>query len=195
MLFDLLRGSLTLDTHTFACAIETVDPLRYGLLVVVLAGVSNALGQSVALFAHRVSPRRFLASIALEALLFTLAFTLWALAIWTIASLDAATPTRAMTDVLAALGLAHAPLLLAFFILMPYFGAPIGTLLSIWTLLAAMTATIVLYDLGWMGAAMYAGSGWLLAFLLQRGLGRPLERIGRTIVQRFRARDAQHAHP
>jgi ABC-type multidrug transport system fused ATPase/permease subunit len=193
MLVDLLRGSLTLDTVTFARIFE--QPLTHGLLVVALAALSNTLGQSVALFAHRVSPRRFAASVAVEALLFVGGYALWALAIWALANLSAGTPTQPLLTVLSAIGFAHAPLLLAFLALTPYFGAPLGSLLSVWTLLACVTATAVLYQLPAPQAALYAGSGWLLAYALQRGLGRPLQHVGRRVVQRFRARERTRALP
>jgi hypothetical protein len=178
---DLVLGALALDRGAFE-ALLGAGPQRppVGGWVVFGAGLSIAIGQSVALFAVRVSPRRFGASLLVQALLFAASFLVWALSTWWVARLgfDAFAPWR---DVVVAIGLAHAPQLLGAFALAPYFGQPLGALLSAWTLASAIVATSVTFGLDLRQAALCAAGGWLLSQLLQRTVGRPVVSVGRRI--------------
>jgi len=178
---DLVRGALALDPAAFRALLSPVvaDP-RLGLAVVYLAGLSHALGQSVALFAQRVSPRRFLATLAVQAALYLAAFLLWAVSVWWVARLgfDAARPLR---DVVAVVGLAYAPQLFGALVLAPYLGGPLQTALSVWTLLATLVATAAVFGLTTAQAVACTAGGWLLSQLLQRTLGRPVVRAGRRV--------------
>ncbi len=178
---DLVMGALALDRGAFAALTEPGrDAARIGTGVVFVAGLSLAIGQSVALFAVRVSPRRFAASLLLQAALFVATFFVWALSVGWVAAFgfDAARPLR---DVVAAIGLAHAPQLLAALVLTPYFGAPLQTLLWAWTLVATLVATSVVFDLDLRQALVCAAGGGLLTLLGQRTVGRPLVRAGRRV--------------
>jgi hypothetical protein len=177
----LVIDTLALRSDAFATVLAAGRPgMRLALLVVFFGGLSTALGQSVILFANRVSPRRFLASLLVQAVLFVLAFVLWVAAVWLVAGLLLDRPLP-FAQALTAVGLAHAPLLLGFLVLAPYFGAAIANLLSIWTLLATLLATATAYDLAPGGAALAAGLGWLLSQLAQRTVGRPITRLGRAL--------------
>jgi hypothetical protein len=157
-----------------------VAQLRVGAWVVFAAGLSLAVGQSVALFAVRVSPRRFLASLVVQAVLFAAGFFFWALSVWWVArfGFDAVRPLR---DVVAVIGLAYAPQLFGALILAPYLGVPLQTLLSAWTLLGTVVATSVVFGLGLQDAVLAAGAGWLVTQIGQRTIGRPLVRWGRRV--------------
>lgn len=178
---DLVLGALALDPDAFRTLLASEAARhRFGLAVVVLAGLSLALGQSVALFAERVSPRRFAATLLVQALLFAASFLAWAASTWAVARLafGAALPLR---DVVAAVGLAHAPQLFGAFVLTPYLGTPLHTALSVWTLLAVLVATAVTFGVS-LGQAVVAGAGgWLLTLLLQRTVGAPIVRWGRRL--------------
>jgi hypothetical protein len=179
--FDLVLGALALDRGAFEALLEagTQRP-PVGGWVVFGAGLSIAIGQSVALFAVRVSPRRFGASLLVQALLFTASFLVWASSTWWVGRLGfgAVAPWR---DVVVAIGLAHAPQLLGALVLAPYFGTPLAALLSAWTLASATVATSVALGLDLRQAALCAAGGWLLSQLLQRTVGRPVVRLGRRI--------------
>jgi hypothetical protein len=177
----IVADVLALRHEAFAAALaDGRAGLRLGLLVVFLAGLSVAVGQSVILFAHRVSPRRFAATLLVQALLFLAAFVTWSAAVWFVAGTFFGS-SRPLSLAIAAIGLAYAPQLLSFFVLTPYFGTPIGTVLSVWSLLATLMATAVAFDLAVTEAAAAAGLGWLLAQALQRTVGRPIVRIGRAV--------------
>ncbi|MFO7628427.1 MAG: hypothetical protein R6W06_02705 [Prochlorococcaceae cyanobacterium] len=91
------------------------------------------------LFVNRVTPIRFALSLVVEAILLVVGFLFWALSTWLVARLAFAVPVRPAVVVLA-LGVAHAPQLLAFLGALPYLGVPWLTLLSLWTAIAFVVA-------------------------------------------------------
>ena len=178
---DLVPSALRVQPEAFRELLARPDGgLRGALAIVFLAGLSTALGQSVMLFANRVSPRRFLASLLLQAVLFLAAFVAWTATVWLTAMLLLDRPVGYPT-VVAAIGLAYAPQLLGFLVLAPFLGGPFGIVLSVWTLLATLVATSVAFDLGRSETVVVAFAGWLVAQALLRTIGRPLARFGRWI--------------
>lgn len=178
---DLVPGALRLQAEAFQTLLaQPRFGLRGALLVVFLAGLSSAIGQSVVLFANRVSPRRFAASLLLQAVLFVLTFLLWAATVWAVASgLMSRTPPFAAAA--AAIGLAYAPQLLSFLALAPFLGGPFSVVLSVWTLLSTLLATSVAFDLSRGETLVVAFAGWLASEVLRRTVGRPVVSIGRRI--------------
>jgi hypothetical protein len=178
---DLIPGALSLDAEAFRTLLgRPGHGLRGALVIVFLAGLSTAVGQSVMLFANRVSPRRFAASLLVQALLFVLTFLVWAATVWQVAMLQTGQPV-AFAAAAAAIGLAYAPQLFNALVLTPYLGTGVGVVLSVWTLLATLQATAVAFDLGPSETLLVALAGWLVAQLLQRTVGRPVARIGRWV--------------
>lgn len=147
--------------------------LRLLVSVVFLAGLSTALGQSLVLFVSRVRPHRFLASLLLSAGIFVVGFFLWSLSIWLIA-VYAYSREAPYPEVLRAIALAYSPYLFGFFVLTPYFGSFLWTVLSIWSLLALVIAASVVLDLTLWQALLCNAGGWLLLQLLGRTIGRPV---------------------
>lgn len=181
---DLVPNALRLQPDAFRTLLSRPDAgLRGALAIVFLAGLSAALGQSVMLFANRVSPRRFVASLFVQALLFVAGFLAWTATVWTTAMLLMDRPAP-FTPAVAAIGLAYAPQLLGFLVLTPFLGGPFGVVLSVWTLLATLVATSVAFDLTRSETILVAFAGWLVAQALQRTVGRPLARLGRWVRHR-----------
>ncbi|MGF1664071.1 MAG: hypothetical protein ACFCVG_16685 [Kineosporiaceae bacterium] len=104
------------------------------LAVVALGGVSQLVGQSVVLFLNHVRPVRFLLALGLAAATFAAEVAVWGVGIW-LTAVVVAGPELGIVDILAVVALAHAPVVLAFFLLLPYYGPPIQRALEIWTLL------------------------------------------------------------
>lgn len=175
---ELVSGALRLDAATFSALIEHARGLRISLSTVFLAGLSVAMGQSVVLFASRVSPARFVASLVLSASLFVGVFLVWTASIWLVA-LYGFGSDRPFEASLIAVGLAFAPQLFGFFVLVPYFGSGIGVLLSAWNLLAIALATQVAFEIGLPQAVVCAAAGWALLQVTQRTVGWPLARLAR----------------
>jgi hypothetical protein len=182
-MLELLTGALRLDPTAFASLTTHPNALRIALWVVFLAGLSSAAGQSVVLFAARVSPRRFVASLLLSAGLFVGVFLFWTASIWLIARYGYGADEPFATG-LRTVGLAYAPQLFGFFVLVPYFGSGIGVGLSIWNLLAIVIATEVAFGIDLMPALVSSAAGWVLLQLAQRTIGWPLTRLARWVRTR-----------
>lgn len=176
----IVTGALRLEPASFEAIVARPDGLRLALAVLVLSGLSNAVGQSIALFVSRVRPWRFLASMAVGALLFAASVLIWGAALGLLASLAFSQGAGART-VAEVVGLAHAPRLFAFLVLTPYFGSFLGALLTVWTLLALAMGARTVFGLGLMEAVAVLGLAWLAIEILSRTLGRPIVALARSL--------------
>jgi hypothetical protein len=172
---SLIGQALTLHSDAFKNVI-TVDSLRSTLLIVFLAGLSNSLGQSIVLFANQVKPKRFIASLAVGALIYVFGFMALSLSIWLVEQFlfDRSEPFISMIKVV---GLAYSPYLFSFFILTPYFGSLISVILSLWSLAAILIGLMATLELSIWQAVLASALGWILVQLSSRTIGRPLQKI------------------
>ena len=179
--WSLVSGVLLLDSATFTSINNLPLGLIASILVVLLAGLSQTLGQSVMLFTNRVKPLRFLLSIAIAAVLFVFNYNFWVLSTWLVAGwLYQA--DLSLVEVIKTLGFSYTPLLLGFLIVIPYFGMPILVVLSIWTLMAIATGLGTISNLGiWQAFGCCLG-GWLVLQLSQRVVGEAIASITSRIV-------------
>jgi MFS family permease len=162
-----VSGVLSLDPATFQTIVNHPQSGLLALLVALPAGISAALGQSVVLFANRVSRRRFLVSLFMFALGLVASLFFWAGAVWIVAGLLFTAPLT-YRDALILAALSEAPLLFGFLILLPYLGNIISPLLRVWALLALITGVMATAGLPLWQAALCAGLGWLLMELVIR---------------------------
>jgi len=177
---DLVLQALVLDPRAFAALDQGLAGLRLSLVVVFLAGVSSALGQSVVLFANRVSQRRFLLSLLLSGLIFVFVYLFWSTSLWIIAAFLFG-HARPYLNALRTVGLAYSPQLFGFLILTPYFGSFVSALLSVWNLLAIVVASRAVFHLSVLQSVAAAALGWVLLQILQRTIGRPVIGIGKRL--------------
>lgn len=171
--FRVVGRTLMLDGQVYELIRDT--PFNNALVatIVVMAGLSAAVGQSVVLFASRVRPRRFVFSLFFSACIYTFSFFFLAASIWLVG--DIAFERRSdVGDILRAVGLGYSPYLFSFFTLAPYFGNPIGLLLSVWSLIAIVRGVHFALGLGGWQALLCVFLGWLLLQVLQRTVGRPM---------------------
>lgn len=159
---------------------ESLRSLRFALLTVFWAGVSQSLGQSVVLFANRVKPRRFIASLLVGALIYLASFAFFALSIWLVTRVAFGLDKPLEVSV-RAVGLAYAPYLLSFFALAPYLGSLINLLLALWNFAAILVALQVIFGLSVWQAVACSAASWLLLQIFQRTVGRPLQRLSRWL--------------
>src|SRR5207247_10440129 len=85
-LWSLATGAMRLDPAAFT-AMDTPGTGLLAATILFLAGVSEALGQSVVLLANRVKPGRFVLSLLLTGVLFIVSAFIWGATIWGIATL------------------------------------------------------------------------------------------------------------
>ncbi|WP_416675955.1 YIP1 family protein [Egbenema bharatensis] len=169
---ELVQGATTLDPDVFRWIETLPDGTRLVVYVLLLAGLSQAIAQSIVLFVNQVKPLRFVLSLGIAAILFAISTAFWVLSVWGVSHVLFGADT-AFGTVFRVLGLAYAPLLWSFLIAMPYLGVPIGVVLSIWSLLAFVRGFDVVTGLGRWQALWCAILGWIVFQIMQRTIGRP----------------------
>ena len=177
---ELVLGALRLDPGAFEAIVARDGALRLGLVLLIAGGLSHAVGQSIALFANRVRPRRFLLALSVSAGLFAASVLIWAGALDLSAGWIAGThaPVAAL---LAVVGLAHAPRMLGLFALVPYFGSGIAVALTVWTFLATAVGARAVFGLELRDALLVLGATWLGTEIVGRTIGRPLVSAARRL--------------
>ncbi|RMF65286.1 MAG: hypothetical protein D6742_12810, partial [Cyanobacteria bacterium J069] len=104
----LIGGAFALQLDAFRQIAALPNGLWLALLIVLLAGLSLAIGQSIILFINRVKPGRFFFSLLLNAILFGFGFLFLALSTWLIGLLPGFVRVPFPTLV-SVLGLGYAP--------------------------------------------------------------------------------------
>lgn len=183
----LIAGALRLDPAAFVGVVGAANGLRIAILVLVGSGLSHVLGQSVALVANRVPPWRFVLSIALGATIFAASVGVWAGALTAAGALAFGRPTP-FAEVITIVGLAHAPRLLGFVALTPYFGSGIAVALTVWTFLALAVGARATFGFTLTEALIALGAAWVATELLSRTVGRPIVAATRRIRERVAGR-------
>jgi hypothetical protein len=205
-LWQVIGGLLRLDQQAYRAALDFPDSTLLGLTILLLGGLSITLGQSVVLFANRVSRSRFALSLVAAALLLAAGVGFWALSIWAIASF-VLNEQRLYLEVLTVVGLSYAPFLFGFLVLLPYLGNILDNVLHIWVFLATLVGVSVLFDFSLWQALLCCLMGWVLLEVVSRfttqaieaaedwvwriSTGTPAEQETETLVEAFvrQARD------
>lgn len=152
------------------------------IIVVLFAGLSQAIAQSIILFINQVKPARFVLSLVINALLFVAGFFFLVFSTWLVISLSGSAAAVEMRILFIALGISYAPLIFSFFGAIPHLGNPILIALSIWNLLIMVVslASITATHLG--RAFGYVILGWIVLQILQRTIGRPIAKFGQWLL-------------
>lgn len=175
---EVVGAVLRLDPAVFEAVQRGPTGYSLALLVVFLAGVSAALGQSVVLFVHHVRPARFALSLLLSSLFFVTGFVFWTLSIYLVS--EHVFGARGSTSEIArAVGLGYAPRLYGFFVLTPYFGSIIALILALWSLAAVVLGVSLILGLSPLQAALCAGLAWGLMQVGRRTVGWPIVWLSR----------------
>jgi hypothetical protein len=170
--FSLIGSALALNRSALASAATAPGALAAAVWIAFLGGVSLMLGQSVVLFANRVSRRRFAACLAVAGLVYVAGLVVWGVTIWLSARFFG-------FDILArtltfAVCVGQAPLLFGFLCLIPYLGTSLQRILNAYSLLVVVAALSGILDVRVWQAALLAAAGWALRAGLDRLLNRPL---------------------
>lgn len=180
---ELIGGAFAFKFNAFQRIATLPDGLWLALLVVLLSGLSLAVGQFIVLFISRVKLWRFAFSLLLNAVLFTVGFLFLTLSTWVICLLPGSTRVPLLT-LIEVFGLGYVPQLFGFLGALPYLGYPIANLLSVWNLLAMVVgfAAVARVEVG--SALVYVALGWLVKQLLEGTIGQPIARLGRSLADR-----------
>lgn len=179
--WELAEGAIALNPEAFELIQTLPLSTRAALYIVLLAGFSQAIAQGLVLFINRVKPFRFVLSLLIASILFAFGYIFWTLSTWLVSNLLFGWDTSFFT-VARTLGLAYAPLMLSFFVALPYLGVPISVLLSVWSFLTFLTGLRVALGIGVWQAFWCSALGWAVFEVLQRTIGRPVAGVGRWLA-------------
>ena len=159
-MWDVAGGVLRLDPDVFPAVLAADGGGWVALAILFVAGISDMLGQSVVLFANRVSPRRFWVSVVMSGLMLAFSVLVWAISIWLVIQFIFALDSR-LGNIFILVAMSQAPLVLGFLSLIPYFGNFIYQAVRVWSLLALVVAVkAVAGALFWQGIIACL-IGWL----------------------------------
>lgn len=180
---ETLRLALRLNPAIYTTLPGTEQGLTYAIAIVLLASISESLGQSVVLFLNRVRPRRFVLALSITTLSNVAGYLLWTLTIWSVGNLLAET-NQPWSVVAVIVGLAYAPQILAFFELTPYLGNLIWGILSLWSMVAIVGALHFGWGMETWQALLTSGLGWVVIQAVRRTIGRPILHLQRRLQRR-----------
>ena len=177
----IVGGAFALQPEAFRAAVLLPGGWYFATAVILLAGLSDAVGQSVVLFANKVRPSRFVFSLFVNALLFAAGYAFLVASTWALMQLPGQ-PHAAFQDLAVVLALAYLPYWFAFLVALPYLGYGINWLLRTLHLVALVVAVASLAGNGVFGALAYVGIGWLVIAIAQQTIGKPVALLGAKIL-------------
>ena len=157
-------------------------PLTAGVAMV--AGASTLLGQSAMLFVNRVRPWRFVASLVLNGVLYTLSLLVWGATIWLMGTALTGHDVT-LGAALRVVCLSAAPLVFGFLVLIPYLGLAVDRVLHVWSLLITVVLVQHGFGLDLLPAVACTGLGWLLVLVLRSTVGRPIVALRNRLRHRI----------
>lgn len=172
-LWEGLTRTLALDPRVFQF-VETYPRSAWIVAgVVFLAGVSTLLGHSAVLFINRVRRNRFVISLIVNGIVYIISYAVWGVVVWLVGRLlfEINPP---LSQFVRIMGLSTAPLVFGFFILIPWMGPFIGKLLNVWSFLILLAIVEFQFQIGFWGAVVVVGLGWLASLALNNTIGRPV---------------------
>jgi predicted Abi (CAAX) family protease len=182
--WELVGGAIALQSQAFGRISVSPNGTTIAILVVLLTGLSQTLGQCIVLFANRVKPLRFIFSVLVAAILFLFSYIFWWLSILIISRLLFQVEPDSLL-VFRVLGLGYAPQLFEFLIALPYVGIPTGIVLSIWSWLATFVGINSLRgftELEGGHILLCTGLGWIGLQVAQRTVGKPVTALGQFLL-------------
>jgi hypothetical protein len=159
-MWEVAGGVMRLDSDIFTTVVNTAGAGWVALAIAFVAGISDILGQSVVLFANRVSPRRFGVSVVASALVFIFSVFFYAFSVWLMVKFVFFLPGR-FRIVLTLVALSYAPIVFSFAALLPYLGNFIYQAVRIWSLLALVVGVRAVAGAVFWQGILACLLGWL----------------------------------
>ena len=178
---SIIGGALALQPQAFTEAVRYSNGWYLTTAVVLLAGLSEAIGQSVVLFANKVKRSRFIFSLLVNALLFGFGYLFAVVSTWAIMQLPG-NPHVAFGDLAVVLALSYVPVLFAFLVALPYLGYTVGWLIKTLHLVAMVVGVAAISGAGAFAALAYVGLGWLALSIAQQTIGKPISVLGEKLL-------------
>lgn len=175
-LWCLIQGALAFDPAVFQTVQGNPAARSLTLFILLIAGISVELGQSVVLFLNKVRPGRFVISLVAGGIFFILSAFIWTGTIWLIATYGFHTQAP-FADVFRTVSLGYAPAVFGVLILLPFLGNPIHRVLYVWTLLAIITGVMVTFQFSFWQALTCSLLGWIMIEVLTHFFDKPLHAL------------------
>lgn len=180
---QIISMALRLEPQVFLAVQVAPNGIWVALAVVALAGVSEALGQSLILFLNHIRPARFGLAVAIATATHMVGYVIWTMTIW-LAGRVLFHQDQPLLAVASAVGLSYAPQIFSFFVLTPYMGNLFSIALSLWSMLAVIVSIRVGMHLEIWQSVVLAGTGWILLQTMRRTIGMPVMRWQRWLASR-----------
>lgn len=178
----LVGGSLRLDPRAFQAAFDAGSQGTSLLIwIVLIGGVSLMIGQSVVLFANRVSPARFVISLILGAIKFLLDVLVVVLVVWGMANF-LSERNWLLGQVGRAIALASAPYWFSLFILIPYLGLILERVLKIYVILALIVAVQSIFGIPFFDAILASVVALVLSQVISGAMGKVFDPVADRIA-------------
>lgn len=172
-LWDALTRALALDPTVFQFVEDYPRSAWLVVGIAFLAGVSTLLGHSAVLFINRVRRSRFVISLIVNGLVYIISYAVWGLVVWLAGRLLFQVDPP-LGQFLRIMGLSTAPLVFGFFILIPWMGPFVGKVLNVWSFLILLAIVEFQFGIGFWGALIVVGLGWLASLALNNTIGKPI---------------------
>ncbi|ELR96284.1 hypothetical protein [Gloeocapsa sp. PCC 73106] len=182
---ELISGFFLLKPESFVDLVNSSQGRSLALIIVLVAGISLAIGQGIILFLSRVQPLRFILSLLFNGIIFTFGFLFLVFSIWLNCKIPWWSLSIPFSSLVTVLGASYAPQLFSFLGALPYLGVPILSLLSVWRLLAMVVGFSAITKVSITDAFSYVAIGWVILQLLENTLGRPLASLGKSLGNRI----------
>lgn len=138
--FDVVGGIISLDPNVILGLQTAPNGLTVAVVILLLATVSDVVGNSPILFMRKMRPGRFAAALGVETILSLVRLAIWICSLWILVFVlhDG---TVDLANVVLVIGIGYAPMLWSFLVVVPTIGPFVGRILIAWTL-ATITASI-----------------------------------------------------
>ena len=186
--WPLISQVLRLKSEVFLTIQQLPQSLRVGLIIVLIGGFAQALSQGIVLFINRVSPLRSMLTLIIAGLLFAFDFYFWSVSTWWIAETTLG-ESLALVDIFRTLSWSYAPMMFGLLVVLPYFGMPIYSVLTTWTLIAMNVGMATITPLSYWQAFECGFVGWLIIQILQRTIGYPIRQLELGITSQVAGSD------
>jgi hypothetical protein len=138
--FDVVGGILSLDPNVILGVQTSPSGLTLAVVILLLATVSDVVGNSPVLFFNKMSPGRLAAAMGIETVFSLLRLTIW-MVISALLFLVVNQVRLTLANVVLVVGIGYAPMLWSFLVVIPTIGPFIRRILVAWTLVT-LTASI-----------------------------------------------------
>ena len=185
--FAYLWGGIThalrLDPGVFAFVEQYPQSAWVVAGIVFLAGASVLLGHSAVLFINQVRKSRFVISLITNGIVFIISYVVWGLIVWLVGRLLFSVDPP-WGQFVRMVGLSTAPLVFGFLVLIPWMGPFVGKVLNIWSMLILIAIVEYQFKIGFWGAVVCVGLGWLASLALTNTIGRPITALRNKVFQK-----------